>query len=41
MEMEMKEVTPMLLSQEKQLNINILNVARQEEEEWRLKSRKL
>ena len=39
--MEMKEVTPMLLRQEKELNIKILNAARQEEEEWRLKSRQL
>ena len=39
--MENEEITPLLISQEKDLNIKILNATRGEEEEWRMKSRKL
>ena len=36
--MEVNEVIPVFLGQEKEPNIRILNVARQVEEVWRLKS---
>ena len=37
--MEVDEVTPAFLSQEKEMNMKILSVARKVEEVWRLKSR--
>ena len=39
--MENEEITLLLTSQEKDLNLKILNIARCEKEEWRMKSRKL
>ena len=39
--MEVDELTPADLKQEKELNIKILNVARQIEEGWRIKSRQM
>ena len=39
--MENDEVTSMFFSQEKEMNMKILNAARQEEEVWRFKSRQL
>ena len=38
--MEIDEVTPTFFSQEKELNMKTLNVARQEEDVWILKSEK-
>ena len=39
--MEKEEITPLLISQEKDLSLNILKAARCEEEELRVKSRHL
>ena len=39
--MENEEITPLLTSQEKDLNLKILNAAIGEEEEWRMKSGQL
>ena len=39
--MENEEITPLLISQEKDLNLKILNAARGEEEEWRMKTMQL
>ena len=39
--MEKEEITPLFINQEKELNLNILNAAKCEEEELRVKSRQL
>ena len=39
--MEREEITPVIIRQEKDLSLNILKVARGEEEEARVKSRQL
>ena len=39
--MEKEEITPLFICQQKELNLNILNVVRCEEEELRVKSRQL